>query len=101
MVAKGGFIHILSNKNKSTLYLGVTSDLIGRMYEHKEKIDSKSFSARFNLNKLVYFESFSFIEEAIAREKQLKSGSRKKKVELIESMNPEWIDLYTEILRTC
>lgn len=100
MIKRGGFVYILTNSNSTTLYVGVTSDLISRLYEHIEKIYPKSISAKYNLHKLVYHESFSFIEEAITREKQLKAGSRKKKIELIESMNPEWIDLYPEILRT-
>lgn len=97
---RGGFVYILTNKNNTTLYVGVTSDLISRIYEHTEKIYPKSFTARYNLHKLVYYESFAFIEEAIAREKQLKAGSRNKKIALIESMNPQWIDLYPEIMKT-
>jgi putative endonuclease len=97
---RGGFVYILTNKNNTTLYVGVTSDLISRIYEHIEKIYPRSFTSRYNLNRLVYYESFAFIEEAIAREKQLKAGSRNKKIALIESMNPQWIDLYPEIMKT-
>jgi putative endonuclease len=98
MIEKGGFFYILTKKNKTTLHVGVTSDLISRIYEHIEKIYPKSFTARYNLHKLVYYESFSLIEEAIAREKQIQAGSRNKKIALIESMNPHWIDLHPEII---
>ncbi|MBU2951417.1 GIY-YIG nuclease family protein [Tamlana agarivorans] len=91
---KPGFIYIITNKNNTTLYVGVTSNLAQRIEEHKNKKYKKSFSARYNLNKLVYFEAFQMIGDAIAREKQLKAGSRAKKVALIEQENPEWEDLY-------
>ncbi len=90
---KPGFTYIITNTNNTTLYIGVTSDLSGRIKKHKSKFYPKSFSARYNLNKLVYYESFQMIGDAIAREKQLKSGSRAKKVKLIEQMNPNWKDL--------
>lgn len=80
-----------------TLYTGVTADLPGRIVEHREKIYPASFTARYNLTKLVYYESFHSIEEAIEREKQLKAGSRKKKEKLISSLNPEWKDLFDEV----
>ena len=79
------------------LYTGVTSDLKGRMISHKTKKYKNSFSARYNVDKLVYFEKFDSIVTARTREKQIKSGSRAKKLRLIESTNPEWNDLY-EIL---
>ena len=91
---KPGFIYILTNKNNTTLYIGVTADLEQRIKQHKSKIDKKSFSARYNLNKLVYYEAFQMIGDAIGREKQLKGGSRAQKITLIESINPEWEDLY-------
>ena len=91
---RGGYVYILTNKNKSVLYVGVTSQLRNRIYEHKTKNNPKSFSARYNLDMLVYYKSFSRIEEAIHREKQIKSGSREKKIRLINSINPEWKDLY-------
>ncbi len=90
---KEGFVYILTNTNNTTLYVGVTSNLILRIQEHKEKKDKKSFTARYNLSKLVYYETFQNIGDAIAREKQLKSGSRANKIELIERENPEWKDL--------
>ena len=94
---KGGYIYIMTNKNNTVLYTGVTSNLKNRIWEHKQKIDRKSFTSRYNLNKLVYFEGFTEIEEAIFREKQLKSGSRKNKLDLIHSLNPGWNDLYENL----
>ncbi len=93
-----GFVYILTNKNNTTLYTGVTADLIKRVEEHKLKIKPNSFSTRYNLNKLIYFGGYNHIEEAIAREKQLKAGSRQKKIDLINSLNPTWEDLYSKIL---
>ena len=78
----------------------MTSDLITRIDQHKTKMYKKSFSHKYNLEKLVYYEAFDFIEEAIEREKQLKAGSRKKKVDLINKINPEWKDLYKDIITT-
>lgn len=90
---KPGFIYILTNKNNTTLYTGVTANLLQRIKQHQYKMNKKSFTARYNLNKLVYFEAFQMIGDAIAREKQIKAGSRAKKIALVESMNPEWNDL--------
>ena len=90
---QGGAIYILTNKNNTVLYTGVTSDIRKRLYEHKNKIYTTSFTKKYNVSKLVYFEVFSLIEEAIAREKQIKGGSRKKKIMLIDKLNPEWTDL--------
>ncbi|WP_445713548.1 GIY-YIG nuclease family protein [Flavobacterium sp.] len=95
---KPGFIYIITNKNNTTLYIGVTSNLIQRIEEHKQKRYQNSFSARYNLNKLVYYEAFQMIGDAIGREKQLKGGSRDAKIKLIESINPNWNDLYEEII---
>ncbi len=91
---RGGAVYILTNKNNNVLYTGVTSDLKKRIYEHKNKIYSTSFTKKYNINKLVYYEGFHNIEEAIAREKQIKGGSRDKKIKLIEDLNPDWNDLY-------
>ena len=88
----------MTNKNRTTLYCGVTSNLPNRVLEHKNRIHPKSFTARYNLEFLVYYEGFHRIEEAIDREKQIKAGSRNKKEELINSLNPEWKDLYSETL---
>ena len=87
----------MTNKNNTTLYTGVTSDLQKRVYQHKNKLYPKAFTAVYNLHKLVCYEGFHHIEEAIAREKQIKAGSRMKKEALINTMNPEWKDLYDEI----
>ncbi len=78
------------------MYVGVTAQLVKRVQQHKDKLNKKSFTARFNLNTLVYYEAFQMIGDAIAREKQLKGGSRAKKIQLIESVNPEWEDLFEE-----
>jgi len=94
---KGGFIYIMTNKNHTTLYVGATSDLKNRVEKHKANAYPRAFSARYNLHKLVYYEGWHTIEEAIVREKQVKGGSRKKKIELILSINPEWKDLYSEV----
>ena len=94
---KKGYIYILFNKKNGTLYVGVTSDLIKRIYEHKNKIID-GFTKKYAIDKLGYYEIYEDIESAIQREKQIKSGSRKKKIELIETMNPYWNDLYYQII---
>lgn len=96
---KGGAVYILANKNNTTLYVGVTSDLISRIHDHKNHRNPRSFTARYNVTKLIYCEAFHSIEEAIAREKQLKGGSRLKKEALINDINPDWNDLYDEVLK--
>jgi putative endonuclease len=88
-----GVVYILTNKNNNVLYTGVTSNLSERIEQHRKKKHPGSFSARYNLFKLVYFESFDTIGEAIRREKIIKGGSRKKKLDLISKVNPEWRDL--------
>ncbi|MGV3598599.1 MAG: GIY-YIG nuclease family protein [Bacteroidota bacterium] len=93
-----GYTYILTNANNTTLYVGVTADLVKRIEEHIDKKFPNSFSAKYNLAKLVWFEGFNHIEEAIVREKQLKGGSRKRKEELINSNNPNWEDLYPKII---
>ena len=94
---KKGYIYIITNKNNTTLYIGVTSNLIKRIWEHKNNI-VEGFSKKYKLNKLVYYEIAENIETAIAREKQLKGKKRQFKNELIESMNKNWGDLYESIL---
>lgn len=94
---KPGFIYIMTNSNNTTLYVGVTSNLPQRVMEHKEGRYSQSFTSRYKLYKLVYWESFQDIGDAIGREKQLKAGSRVKKEILINSINSEWKDLYEDI----
>lgn len=88
---KGGYVYILTNKS-GTLYIGMTNHLIRRMWEHKQKRGSK-FAAKYNCTRLIYYESYPDIREAIAREKQLKRWGRDKKIWLIERENPTWRDL--------
>jgi len=95
---RGGFAYIMTNNRSSkVLYTGSTADLIIRANQHKNKYYPKSFTARYNITKLVYYEYFHFIDEAIAKENQIKKMSRLKKINLIEKNNPEWKDL-TEFL---
>jgi len=94
---KRGYVYILSNKRRTVLYVGVSSDLIGRTIKHKTKFYAHSFSARYNVDRLVYFEEFDSIVDAIAREKQLKAGPRKQKEKLINAINPEWNDLSLQL----
>ncbi len=93
-------VYIMTNKNKSVLYTGVTSDLLKRIHDHKMRINPKSFTARYNIDKLVYFEMVASISDAIQREKQIKAGPRKKKIELINSINPIWNDLSQDLTQT-
>lgn len=92
------YVYILSSMSNSVLYTGVTNDLIKRVFEHKNNCDPKSFSARYNVHKLVYYECTGDVKAAIEREKQLKSWGRARKIELINSINPEWTDLYKNIV---
>ena len=85
---KSGFIYILTNKNNKVLYTGVTSNLEQRLHQHRTGFFNDSFTSRYKVDKLVYYEEFPDITDAIAREKQIKSGSRKKKTDLIERINP-------------
>ncbi len=88
----------MTNQNHTTLYVGVTNNLIRRGFEHKEKQSFRnSFTKKYNINKLVFYESYDSIFDAIAREKQIKGGSRNKKVGLINMTNPNWNDLYEEL----
>ena len=86
----------MTNQHHTVLYTGITNDLKRRVYEHKNKI-IKGFTYRYNINKLVYYAVSDDSYHAISREKQIKAGSRKKKIQLIESLNPDWIDLYDQI----
>jgi putative endonuclease len=88
-----GFVYIITNTNNTVLYTGVSSNLRERMIQHKAKKFPGSFSAKYNLDKLIYYEEFSSIGDAIKREKQIKGGNRKRKIALIDSINPEWRDL--------
>jgi len=91
------YVYILFNEINGTIYTGVTSNLAKRVWEHKNNIYPKSFTAKYNVHKLGYYEVHSNIKEAISREKQIKKGTRKNKLQLIEKMNPYWNDLYNEI----
>lgn len=90
-------VYILTNKDNHVLYVGVTNNLQRRIFEHRTK-SIQGFTQRYNLTKLVYYELTSDISAAIIREKQLKAGSRKRKLDLIATMNPKWEDLYERIL---
>ena len=96
-MTKQSSVYIMTNYNKTTLYIGVTNNLVRRVYEHKHKLVD-GFTKRYNLIILVYYEVFDNIENAIIREKQLKAGSRQKKIDLINSLNPSWQDLYNSII---
>ncbi len=91
---RGGYTYFTTNKYKTVLYTGITSDLYARMVQHKEHTHAGSFTDRYNADCLVYYETFERIEEAIAREKQLKGWTRAKKEALINAINPEWKDLF-------
>ena len=93
------YVYILSNKYCNVLYTGVTSNLMRRVYEHKNHLDPDSFTSKYNVTRLVYFEETSDIKAAIEREKQIKSWNRNRKTSLIMEKNPQWIDLYNQILR--
>ncbi|MCX6222174.1 MAG: GIY-YIG nuclease family protein [Bacteroidia bacterium] len=87
-------VYILSNKNHTVLYVGVTSDLGQRIIQHQSGFFQNAFTSRYNVTELVYFEEFERMEDAIKREKQLKAGSRNKKISLISGFNPNWEDLF-------
>jgi putative endonuclease len=95
-MTKQYYVYILTNKYNTVLYTGVTNDLVRRVYEHKDKF-VKGFTKKYSLNKLVYFEVFEDVMYAISREKQIKGGSRIRKIKLIAEMNQNWRDLYDEI----
>lgn len=92
-----GYFYIMTNKHNTVLYCGATDDLSKRISEHKNNVYTNSFTSRYNIHKLVYYESFSVVEHAFAREKQLKAGSRRKKIDLIELVNPGWEDLFEKM----
>jgi putative endonuclease len=96
MGTRSFYVYILTNRIGGTLYIGVTNDIVRRVYEHKSSI-AESFTKRHDVNRLVCFECFADIEAAIHREKRLKKWPRAWKVSLIEKDNPNWIDLYPEI----
>ena len=92
------YVYILANVTGTVVYTGVTNDVVRRVYEHKHKLDPNSFTSKYDVHKLVYFEETSSSYAAISREKQIKSWNRKRKNELVESMNPKWEDLYDSLL---
>ena len=92
------YVYILTNKHNTVLYTGVTKDLIRRVYEHKNHADPNSFTSKYKVSKLVYFETTGDVKAAIEREKQIKSWSRDRKTDLIFQDNPHWVDLYNRIL---
>ena len=92
------YVYILTNKYGTVLYTGVTKDLVRRVYEHKNHLDKDSFTAKYKVTKLVYFEETTDVKSAIEREKQIKSWSRDRKTSLIFELNPKWEDLYSQIV---
>jgi putative endonuclease len=96
MMTKQYYVYIMTNIRNTVLYTGVTNDLIRRVYEHKAKL-ADGFTKKYNIVKLVYYEVFEDIENAILREKQIKAGSRQKKIQLIDSTNIKWRELYDEL----
>ena len=91
-----GYVYIMTNKNKTTLYIGVTNNLCRRIYEHKNHLIKNAFTAKYNLEYCIYFEEFQYFDLAIQREKELKKWNRQKKEALINKKNPEWKEIATE-----
>jgi len=91
---RGGCVYIMTNSSNSVLYVGVTSSLLHRVWQHKHKTFPQSFTSKYSCNKLVYYKFFPRIEEAIAEEKRIKAGSRKKKIAMVNMLNSNWADLY-------
>ncbi|HEX6848144.1 MAG TPA: GIY-YIG nuclease family protein [Chitinophagaceae bacterium] len=89
-----GYFYMMTNKHNTVLYCGATTDLYKRVQEHRSGVFDNSFTLRYNIDKLVYFESFTEACDAFLREKQVKAGSRRRKLDLIEKTNPEWKDLF-------
>ena len=92
------YVYILSNRLNTVIYTGMTKDLVRRVYEHKHHLDPDSFTAKYDVTKLVYYESTSDVKAAIEREKQIKGWNRKRKNKLVESRNPSWAELYDTVL---
>ena len=92
------YVYILANNTRTTIYTGITKDLIRRVYEHKHHADPNSFTAKYDVTRLVYFDSTTDVRSAIEREKQIKGWNRKRKNALISEMNPTWVDLYDSLL---
>lgn len=96
-MSKEYYIYLITNKKLNVLYTGVTNNLIRRIYEHKNKL-LDGFTKKYNVDRLIYFEAYSEINDAILREKQIKGWSRKKKNDLINTINPQWKDLYDTLI---
>ncbi len=94
---KKGYTYIVTNRHHTVLYTGATSTLKDRIDRHRNKKYRRSFTAQYNVDKLVWYQEFDWIGDALAREKQIKAGSRKKKLDLINGLNPEWRDLYDDL----
>ena len=92
------YVYLLTNSNKNVLYTGITNDLVRRVYEHKNHLDKGSYTDRYNVENLIYYETITDVTAAIEREKQIKGWNRKRKEKLIASRNPNWDDLYELIL---
>lgn len=92
------YVYILANATDVAIYVGVTNDLVRRVYEHRHDLSPDSFTAKYAIHKLVYYEQTSDVRAALEREKQLKGWVRKKKNQLISAMNPQWKDLYPDLL---
>ena len=92
------YVYILSNTTGTTIYVGITNDLVRRVYEHKHKADPGSFTAKYDIQKLVYYEYTPDVRSAIEWEKQIKGWNRARKNKLVEKQNPKWEDLYEKIL---
>ena len=92
------YVYILTNSHKNVLYTGITNDLVRRIYEHKHHMDKGSYKDRYNIENLIYYESTSDVKAAIEREKQIKGWNRKRKEKHIASKNPNWDDLYENLL---
>jgi len=92
------YVYILASKRNGTLYIGVTNDLLNRSFQHKLKQDPKNFTAKYKIDKLIYFEEYQYIQDAILREKQLKKWDRQWKIKLIEKNNQTWRDLFLDMI---
>ena len=93
---KSYYVYIATNKWNKTLYVGMTNSIERRLFEHEMQVNPESFTAKYNISKLVYVETTQYVNNAIVREKQLKGWSRQRKIDLINSVNPEWNDLLVE-----
>ena len=91
------YVYIMASRKHGTLYVGVTDNLVGRVIQYKKKVYKNSFTAKYNVTKLVYFEAYEDVHEAIAKEKQLKKWKREWKIKIIEENNPDWKDLYKDL----